>query len=283
LKSNSPKSLDELAPDEVVRECEQNYIDYWKCSAQSPGPEFSESGGIVRCITGLPQDIFNVILCCRLSHRDMDQRIDEMIDHLRTRRVTAIWHVGLLTEPKDLGSRLESRGFAHDYDLTAMASDLERIDPVVDLPDGVAVRTVSGREESSEWVKCLAESWESPPEVVAWMHRNACFNTVIERDSGHVLPRKMFLGLIDGTPVGASMLFWSGDIAGLQAVGTAHSGRGKGVGTAVVGAALNHARSLGFKHVVVLSTVEGVKMYQKAGFRTFGKLPEHSMDFRRPR
>jgi len=76
------------------------------------------------------------------------------------------------------------------------------------------------------------------------------------------------------------MLFWSGDIAGLQCVGTVQSGRRRGVGEAVVRAALADAQEMGFRFVVVLSTVEGVSLYQKTGFRAFGKLPEHSMDFR---
>ena len=76
------------------------------------------------------------------------------------------------------------------------------------------------------------------------------------------------------------MLFWSGDVAGLQDVGTDHSARGKGVGGAVARAAMGDAREMGFGHLVVLSTVEGVGMYKKVGFKTFGKLPEHSMDFR---
>ena len=77
------------------------------------------------------------------------------------------------------------------------------------------------------------------------------------------------------------MLNWSDDVAGLQTVGTLKSARYKGVGSAVIAAALREARDLGFKIVVVLSTVDGVKLYSRLGFRIFGKLPEHSMYFNR--
>jgi ribosomal protein S18 acetylase RimI-like enzyme len=280
LRPRNPESLEELSPAEVVTACEQNHVDYWRCVGRSPNAAFSEEGGITRCITGLPQEIFNVVLSCRLSPRNLDERINAMIDFFRSRRLILIWHVGMLTEPSDLGSRLEARGYPNDYDLTAMAIDLDSVIEDIDLPKQVAVRTVVDSDDLRSWIECLTRSWDSPAEVANWMLGNACFNTSLEHEKRLSLPRKMYLGLLDGKPVGASMLFWSDDIAGLQAVGTAHSGRGRGIGGAVVRAALMEARAMGFRYVVVLSTVEGVGMYKKVGFKTFGKLPEHSMDFR---
>ena len=280
MRPNNRRSLEELSSGEIVRACEQNYVDYWRCVGKSPNAEFSEAGGITRCITGLPQEIFNVVMSCRLSQDDLDERINTMIDHFRSRRLNLIWHVGELTEPRDLGSCLEARGYPHDYDLAAMAIDLDDDEEDIDLPSSVAVRIVSNSEDCGQWVECLTRSWESPPEVAPWMLRNACFNTSIEHDRRLSLPRKLYLGLLDGKPVGAAMLFWDSDVPGLQDVGTVHSSRGKGVGGTMVKAAMRDARAMGFRYSVVLSTVEGVDMYEKVGFRHFGKLPEHSMDFR---
>ena len=280
MRPSNNRSLDALSVGEIVRACEQNYIDYWRCVGKSPNAEFSEEGGITRCITGLPQEMFNVVMRCRLSPYDLDARLDATIDQFRSSRLCLIWHVGVLTEPSDLGDRLEARGYPHDYDLEAMAIDLDSYEEDKDPTDNVAVRTVANLEDCISWVECLTRSWESPAEVAPWMLRNACFNTSIERDRGFSLPRKMYLGSLEGRPAGSSMLFWNGDVVGLQDVGTVHSGRGKGVGGAVVMAAMKDARTMGFRHLVVLSTVEGVGMYKKIGFKTFGKLPEHSMDFR---
>lgn len=273
-------SLVGLTADEIARACEQNYIDYWRCVGLSPNAEFSEEGGITRCVTGLPQEIFNVVMSCRLSRDSIHKSIDAVVRQFRERRLTLIWHVGKLTEPDNLGDYLAAQGYPHDYDLTAMAVDLDLLDERVDSSEGVSVRTVSSGEDCRRWVECLTRSWESPPEVSSWMHDNACFNIELERERGLSLPRKMYLGLLAGRPTSAAMLFWSENLAGLQTVGTIRSGRGKGVGSAVVGAALADARARGFRYVVVLSTVEGVPLYRKVGFEAFGRLPEHSMDFR---
>jgi ribosomal protein S18 acetylase RimI-like enzyme len=271
----------EPSPEEVVKACEENYADYWRCVALSSNADFSEVRGITRCITGLQQEMFNIVLSCHLEGDVIDARIDEEISDFGARRIPVIWHVGKLTEPKNLGMYLEARGFPHDYDLTAMAVDLESVDDQADKQDGVLVRRVVSEQDCIGWASSLTESWESPKEVLGWMMNNACFNLAIEQRRGSSLPRNLYLASLEEVPSAASMLFWSRGVAGLQMVGTAHAARRKGVGTAVVQSALADARAMGFKHVVVLSTVEAVDMYKRCGFRVFGKLPEHMVDLRK--
>ncbi len=282
MRTHGHKPLNEFSAEEVVRACEENYIDYWRCVGMSPNAEFSEDGGITQCITGLPQELFNVVLKCNLDLETIDSRIEAAIGYYRSRRIPMIWHTGTSSEPRDIGRYLEVRGFPHDYDLTAMAVDLESMADSLDLAEGASVRTVSSKVDSKHWAECLASSWESPGEIIPWMLNNACFNLSIESRAGRPLPRRMYLGLLEGRPVSASMLVWSDVVAGLQTVGTVRAAGGRGAGTAVVRAALMDARAMGFWFAVVLSTVEGLGLYRKLGFKVFGKLPEHSMHFEGP-
>jgi len=278
LKGSRKRSLDELLSEDVVRACEQNYINYWRCVGASPNAEFSEGGGITQCITGIRQDVFNVVLKCNLNPETIDDDIDKAVKDYRSRCIPLLWHPGLLSEPGDVGRRLEARGFPHDYDLTAMAVDLESMDDL-HSPEGVTVKTVNCMRDCTDWARCLARSWESPENTDPWMLRNACFNLSIEREMGLSLPRRMYLGFLEGRAVGTSLLVWSDEIIGLEMVGTIHSARGKGVGSAIIRNALADARAKGFKFAVVLSTVEGFRLYEKNGFKEFGKLPEHTLDF----
>lgn len=282
LKTFRRKSLEELSREEVVKACEQNYIDYWRCVGSSPNAEFSEDRGITQCITGLSQDILNVVLRCALDAETIDSRIDETIRYYRSLRIPMVWHAGMLSEPKDIGRYLEARGFAHDYDGTAMAFNLDSMGPGLGFPEALSVRAVAGGKDSKSWVECLTSSWDSPKEAAPWMLRNACFNVSVELETQRPLPRRMYLGLLEGRPVSTSMLVWSNDVAGLQAIGTIRSARGKGAATAVIESALSDARAMGFRFVVLLSTIEAVELYRKYGFKEFGKLPEHSMHFEEP-
>jgi len=174
--STGGKSLAELLADEVVKACEQNYIDYWRYVGESPNAEFSEDRGITQCITGLPQEIMNVVLKCRLDPSKIDTRIDEAIEYYRSRKIPVIWHAGLLTEPRDIGTYLEARGFPHDYDGIAMAIDLDSTGDDMAFPEGISAKAVDSAQDCKNWVACLTESWESPKEVSSWMLQNACFN-----------------------------------------------------------------------------------------------------------
>lgn len=268
-----------LTTDEIVLACEQNYIDYWRCAGARPHGEFTDERGMTYCITGLPQEIFNVVLKCNLDPKSMETRIDEAIAYFKSRRIPLIWHVGLSTEPREVAACLEARGFPRDYELAAMAFDLEDLDNESVTKAGIEVRRVTTPNESKQWIECLIHSWESPPEVSSWMSRNPCFNLGLEPSKSSSLPRTMYLGLLDGKQAGAAMLFWSQQIAGIQAIGTVKEAQHLGVGSATIRAALKDARAMGFKFVVVLSTVEGSRLYSKNGFETYGKLPEHSMYF----
>ena len=279
MRTLEHRPLDEFSAEEVVRACEENYIYYWRCVGTSPNAEFSEEGGIMQCITGLPQELFNVVLKCNLDLETIDSRIDDAIRYFRSRRIPMIWHTGVSSEPRDIGRYLEARGFPHDYDLAAMAVDLESMADGPGFAEGTAVKTVASSTDSKHWAECLASSWESPREIIPWMLNNACFNLSIESRAGRPLPRRMFLGLLEGRPVSASMLVWSDLVAGLQTVGTVQAASSRGAGTAVVRATLIDARAMGFRFAVVLSTIEGLGLYRKLGFKVFGKLPEHSMHF----
>ncbi len=275
------RTLSSISSDAVVRLCEENYIDYWRSATWSSKHEWSDEGGITRCVTGLPQEIFNVVLFCNLSKKEVGSRVDRLIGEFRERRIPLIWHVGKTTTPSDLGSYLEARGYPKDYDLVAMAADLSEPPAKKAIGEGTIVRVCESRKDHKDWISCLASSWDSPEPVRRWMLSNPFFAESPGADGSWPSSRVLYLGLLDGEPCGALMLLCSRGVAGLQCVGTVKTAQRRGVGEAMARAAIGDASSRGHKMVVVLSTTEGVPLYRKAGFRTFGKLPEHGMYFDR--
>ncbi len=271
--------LADLANDDIVRTCEQNYLDYWRCIGESENARFSENDGVTSCVTGINQEIFNVVLKCNIASRGFEHAIDKAIRYLRSSRVPLIWHTGLLSVPRNVGDYLGALGYPHDYALAAMAMDITSMhDRVVKSP-GVSVRVVGNKTDRAAWARVLAESWESPPELIPWILRNRCFDHAESAKQRGSFGRTMYLGLLQGEPAGACMLFYTDTLAGIQSVGTVRSAQRKGVGSAVIREALRGANALGFNFVVVLSTVEGTRLYEKIGFKRFGELPEHSMHF----
>ncbi len=272
-------ALADLASEDIVRACEQNYLDYWRCIGQSENARFCEREGVTSCVTGINQEIFNVVLKCNIVSSRFESSIDKAIQYLRSCRVPLIWHTGLLSETRNVGEYLGALGYPHDYDLAAMAIDISSMQDCMPSSPGVSIKVVGEETERAAWARVLAESWESPRELIPWILRNKCFDPAKGAKQTGPFGRTMYLGLLQGEPVSACMLFYTDTLAGLQTVGTVRSAQRKGVGSAVIREALHEANAFGFNFVVVLSTIEGMRLYEKIGFRQFGKLPEHSMHF----
>ncbi len=258
----------------IVEACERNYIDHWRASTRASTREWCEDGGITRCITGLPQEIFNVVLCCSLDPSSAEAQIDKVIGEFKARRIPLIWHVGRTTSPADLGDRLALRGYPKDYELVAMAAQVRGIGQSAAPKAGVTVRRCETVDDHQMWISCLTSSWDSPEPVRRWMLANPYFSRPTKE-------RIMYLGFVDGQPCGAVMLLERNGVAGLQCVGTIKQAQRKGVGETLVRAALADSAVDGFESVVVLSTTEGVPLYSKVGFKPYGTLPEHGMYFDR--
>jgi ribosomal protein S18 acetylase RimI-like enzyme len=93
---------------------------------------------------------------------------------------------------------------------------------------------------------------------------------------------QLFLGTIDSTPVGTSLLFLDGQMAGIYAVATIPSQRRCGVGTQMTRIAVEKARQLGYTYVTLQATQMGESIYRHLGFlpvcsfQTYRWTPKHS-------
>jgi GNAT superfamily N-acetyltransferase len=89
-----------------------------------------------------------------------------------------------------------------------------------------------------------------------------------------VKPRKVwhFAASLEGKPVGETMLFYGAGVAGIYAVEVLEEFRGRGIGTALVQAALQHAQQLGHSAAVLAATGMGSGVYARLGFREICKL-----------
>ena len=79
---------------------------------------------------------------------------------------------------------------------------------------------------------------------------------------------RMFVGRLDGKPVGTSIAIRSGDASGVYNVGTLPIARRRGVGSAVTWAAVEAGRAWGCDTIVLQSSAVGFAMYSAMGFRT---------------
>jgi len=82
---------------------------------------------------------------------------------------------------------------------------------------------------------------------------------------------QLFVGRLDGKPVGTSIAIRSRDASGVYNVGTLPGARRRGVGSAVTWGAVGAGRAWGCETVVLQSSVMGLSMYADMGFRTVAR------------
>ncbi len=84
-----------------------------------------------------------------------------------------------------------------------------------------------------------------------------------------------FLALYNNEPAATSLVFCSGEIAGIYAMSTRAKFRRRGLGTAAVQACLDLAKSRNMKNAVLYASMIGKFLYEKIGFQTVQELNEY--------
>jgi GNAT superfamily N-acetyltransferase len=90
-----------------------------------------------------------------------------------------------------------------------------------------------------------------------------------------IRPRRVwnFVASAEGKPVGETTLCDGAGVAGIYDVEVLEEFRGRGIGSALVSAALRTAREeLGLQHAVLAATGMGFGVYTRLGFREVCKL-----------
>jgi ElaA protein len=79
-----------------------------------------------------------------------------------------------------------------------------------------------------------------------------------------------FLASLDGRPAGTARLVPMGDTAKIGRVCVLAAARGRGLGAALVGAAVEHARRSGFARAKLGAQVHALDFYARLGFAATG-------------
>jgi GNAT superfamily N-acetyltransferase len=79
---------------------------------------------------------------------------------------------------------------------------------------------------------------------------------------------RLFIGSLDGRPVGTAVAIRTGDVSGVYAVGTLPAARRRGLGSALTWAAVEAGHAWGCDTTVLQASEMGLPIYEAMGFRT---------------
>ena len=141
-----------------------------------------------------------------------------------------------------------------------MGMELERLRPAVP-PDGAEVERVRDAASFRDWADVVCRAFEDED-----FANGPSVRVGLAMGFGDDVPFRHFLCRMDGTAVGASTLSLGAGVAGLANIATVPEWRGRGIGVAVAGAALEDARTRGVRIGALSADEAGIRVYEKLGF-----------------
>jgi GNAT superfamily N-acetyltransferase len=164
-----------------------------------------------------------------------------------------------------IDKEMSTLGLTQVGDRPAMGMELAGFSPSV-TPEGLVVTRVRDERALMEWSKVVGIAFDDPE---ASEGRSVRGTRVL--GLGDDAPFRHFVGSIDDLAVAACTLSMAGGVAGFANVSTLPSHRGRGIGGAMVGAAIMEARDAG-QTIGALSAEDlGAGVYTRLGFRTVGR------------
>ena len=221
-------------------------------------------------VTPIADTFRNVVLAARFAEADADRRIAEIADAYRRARTGFVWWVGPSDRPADLGERLARAGLTLEGEAPAMAADLAGLPLDEPTPDGLEIVPVTDEATLAEFLTIVEADWlewtggETTP--VQRRMLEAFAREIPMRLPAEPVPLR-WLGRVDGRAVATSRVSIGAGAAGLYAILTLPSHRGRGIGRAMTLAAMRAGASLGLRIATLQSSDLGFGVYERLGFR----------------
>lgn len=263
--------LEAITTAQLAEAADENFVVHasW-AQRRTPGMTVIDDGRLLLTDAGLPTDTFNIICRARLSPAEAPTRIATTLAYYQQVNRPFSWWVGPADQPATLGELLVAAGLLPAETELAMAVDLTALHQFDLAPAGLAVRRVRTATDLADFAVVNAANW-SPPDPCAIRY----FQLTAEHLLAPEAPQWFYVGYLDGQPVAASELTIGGGVVGMYNVCTLEAYRRRGFGMALTLRPLLDARAAGYGVGVLQAGAEGVRIYERIGFQTFGGITEY--------
>ncbi|HEU5101593.1 MAG TPA: GNAT family N-acetyltransferase [Roseiflexaceae bacterium] len=250
-----PKIVEDIASKELVPALDANMIAFRSVYGRANGCTLHVTSDVVWFYTGIPLPVFNGVLFAQLNPHEVKGTVDRLRAKILEQGAPALWWIGPLSKPTDLGSLLEEHGLHPASEVPGMAIELTGVENHVEIPPGFTIQKVITKEMQAVWARISDSAVDTMVQLEATL------------SDPQYQAQHRYLGLLDGMPVARSALALDAGVAGIYAVGTIPMARGKGIGRAMTVLPLLEARQLGYRVGILQASQMGYSLYQKLGFK----------------
>jgi len=254
--------LTDFTKDEVIKSIYSNLLNWSKHYSRYPKMTVVDTPELYREDQGFIDFSFQGVLYTNLTPDNVDEKIEEVTTYFTSHNYPFTWMVSPTTKPDNLDERLNAHGFKEIDGSPGMAVMLHELVDDREKPRGLSIEVVEDDSMLRLWWSLWSRGYPIP-EKLAYFYADASVYVGVRPDD----PMKYYIGYLDGVPIATSQLLLSSGVAGLYSVTVVPEARGKGVGTEMSLHPLRVARSLGYRIGVLDSTMKGLGIYQRLGFK----------------
>src|ERR1700678_273409 len=238
-------------------------------TARLVGAYISAEPDLVLADSGLACDTFNFVCRARLTPSTAARRAAEAVNHFRAAGRPFSWWLGPGYSPDSLSQILRDQGLFEAESEVAMSLDLTELHSSPPDVEGLTIHRVRTGEDLHAYAALSAANWDPPdPHVLQYYVLAA---PVLLHASA---PQWLYLGRVDGEAVATADATFGGGVVGLYNIATRPAFRRRGIGLAMTRAPLIEARAAGWSRGILQAAAGGVSVYQRVGFRPFGRVTE---------
>lgn len=257
--------------EEVIHEVELNLWETWSNFGRGPGCTLHDESDALWFETPIPVLPYNTVIKFQVE-RDVDSRIDTMINRYTERNVPLLWIVHPSSLPHDLPERLQQRGLQEIEIAPCMARTLDELPEAPPLPAGVEIREAIEDNDLMELYGLAAWRWGVPEEFRPQLGKMIAKFEIGERTS----KTRFWLAWKDGVPISKIGLYKGSGSAGIYGVATKPEARGLGIASLLMNVAMQAAKDMGYQLAVLDSSPLAEKLYKRLGFVTVAPLRLYS-------
>lgn len=250
----------------LITELESNLWEFWSTFGRGHGGTLHDEGDALWFENPIPIIPYNGILKFQVE-KNIDQRIERLVNHYQKRGVAFFWVVHPTSSPTDLPNRLQKRGLREVELMPGMVRSLAELPESLPLPGGIEVREIIGEEDFAEFSDFVSWRWGVPEEYMGQLRATlANFQIGKPGSKSH-----MWQAWRAGRPISKAGMYLATGSAGIYAVATRPEARRLGLAGILTLTALKKAQKLGKTLAVLHSTPMAESLYQSFGFETIAE------------
>ncbi|HEX6288436.1 MAG TPA: GNAT family N-acetyltransferase [Herpetosiphonaceae bacterium] len=232
-----------------------------------PGMTVTDDESFVAVDCGLPSDTFNLVVARHLSTPDHLLRAG-VEPFMAKRFPVALWYWEDEADRQGMAA-LAAYGLAHTETHIAMYADIAQACVAAPVPADLTISPAVQPDHIRHYGSVIAALFGDSDEG---RQVSAYHNLLSEYGMSHLPALRYYIGAYHDRVVATGSLFVGSDTVGIYDIVTQAPYRQQGIGSAMFAYLLNEARRFQHRHAILQASPDGIRIYEKAGFKAAGKV-----------